>query len=330
MSVNFSIIVATCDRPERLACALGAIKTALDIAGPGHQVIVVDNGLSASAKETVDLFRRESGLNVEYVESVPRNKSKALNAGIASATAEWLAFTDDDCLPDRGWLLNAAKCVETSGWRIFGGQVVPGEPEGKLPVWLKPGRSGRIPEGGVFVRYCPFPSSGVLECSSPVPFGANMFVMRTVIEKYGGYNEKLWDICGKAALGVEDAEFGIRLRNCGETIGYCHEAFVNHPVHVERYGIISHIRNAYRYGWRDPIVFFQSDRPLVEMYRLRSVVVSGARSVVDVVLGDFAGAVDCWTGMARHIGAVSCRWSAAYREADMQFKGLQTGEMKQC
>ncbi|MDD4869218.1 MAG: glycosyltransferase [Kiritimatiellae bacterium] len=313
MSVMFSIIVATCDRPERLIRTLGAIRAAMDETGLGHQVIVADNGGVAYAKEVVALFRRESGLDVQYVESVPQNKSKALNTGIARATAEWLAFTDDDCLPDHEWLVNASKCVENSGWKVFGGRVLPGEYEGNLPLWLRPGRSGRIPKGGVFVRYCPFSSSGVLESSSPVPFGANFFVMRQVMEKYGGYDEKLWDICGKAALGVEDAELGIRLRNSKETIGYCHEALVIHPVNIERYSIRSHLRFSYYYGWRDPIVFFQSGRPFLELYRLKAIAVLGFGSLADAVLGDFAGMVDRWTGITRHWGAMTCRWSAAYR-----------------
>jgi hypothetical protein len=104
------------------------------------------------------------------------------------------------------------------------------------------------------------------------------------------------------------------LRNCGESIGYCHESLVIHPVNVQRYGIGSHLRYSYYYGWRDPIVFFQSHRPLLELFRLKAMAIMGFRSLIDASVGDFGGMVDYWTGIARHLGAINCRLSRAYRK----------------
>ncbi len=70
--------------------------------------------------------------------------------------------------------------------------------------------------GGAYVGYEPRPASGLLDARSMVPLGANFFAMRRLFAEHGGYDEQLWDRCGKAALGVEDAEMGMRIRARGE------------------------------------------------------------------------------------------------------------------
>lgn len=301
----FSIIIATCDRPERLARALNAVSIAAGNMEPGQHVMVVDNGRAATARETVVSLCRETGLDVEYIETEPRNKCKALNAGIAHARAEWLAFTDDDCLPDPGWLQNAAACIETTGWRCFGGRVVPGEADEALPLWLKPGRSGRIPSSGVFIRYEPRSESGPLDNFAPVPLGANFFAKKEVFEKYGGYDEDLWRLCGKAALGVEDGEFGLRLRRKGEPLGYCGKALVVHPLNKDRYGIGSHLKLAYYYGWRNPLIFPEDKGLRTALYQFRVMIRMAAGSILDLCLFDLPGAVDRWVRMAHSAGGLA-------------------------
>jgi GT2 family glycosyltransferase len=312
--MDFTIIIATCGRPERLRSALGAVENALRTAAGSHRVIVVDNAPTHAAGSIVREIGAASGAVVTYLESTPRNKAHALNAGIRAADTEWLAFTDDDTLPDAQWVASAATFAEASRCRVFGGRIAPGAPEQPLPRWLVPGRSGRVPQMGVFVEYAPRPDSGALEPSMPVPFGANVFAMRRVFEEYGGYDEDLWRLSGRVPLGSEDSEFGIRVRERGERIGYCHEALVVHPVHHERCTLRSHLRLAYYYGWREPMIFFRADRPLFEKYYLRLVGSRAAGMVADFCRRDPAGAADHLINSVRAIGHMVGRWTPAYRE----------------
>ena len=131
--MKFSIIIATCNRPERLSSVVGALSS---IKEP-FELVVVDNGEGEASEEKIADVK--SALPVRYLRSAPRNKCEALNVGIRAAKYEWLAFTDDDCLPDGKWLEEAEKYIEKNpDIKIFGGRVIPGPAIGNIPKWLMP------------------------------------------------------------------------------------------------------------------------------------------------------------------------------------------------
>jgi len=259
---------------------------------------------------------------VRYFRSVPFNKAKALNAGIAAARGEWLVFTDDDTLPAADWLQDGAHYAEISGVRVFGGRVMPGDDPPTLPRWLRPGRSGRVPGIGVHVRYEPVSASGVLSMGMTAPFGANLFVHKDVFKQHGGYDEDLWRLCEmKWPVGCEDSEFGYRLHGRAVPIGYCREALVVHPVNLERASLRLHLRRAYCEGWRQPLVFSEERRALLALYHLRLVLRHGTGCVVCGSRRDPAGAAFHAVEAARILGNIVGRWSGAYRER-RRSKGL--------
>jgi len=314
VSEGLTVIIATCGRPDRLAATLRSVAKSIAEAGGKHAVVVVDNGPNYGAAAPAADFASASNLDVTYRTSPPRDKSKALNTGIDAAETEWLAFTDDDTLPDTRWLTEGVRFARSSGLRIFGGRIVPGQAPGTLPAWLRPGRSGRVPHGGVSVSYSPLNSNGVISESDPVPYGANIFVRRDVFEEHGKYDETLWKLCGKAALGCEDCQFAVRVRNNGEKIGFCHEALVTHPFHGDRSSFGSYVKLAYYYGWRDPLVFYDPDRPAFEKYQLGRTIRLKMRALADLCCGDIAGAAACVCEMAMCFGNVAGRLSPAYRK----------------
>jgi glycosyltransferase involved in cell wall biosynthesis len=312
--IEFSVIIATCGRPDRLARVLGFVEAAILRAGGKGHIVVVDNDPKYAAAVVIKDYQAQVTSHILYLKSEPCNKSAALNAGIAAAPTDWLAFTDDDTEPDPDWLRIGTQYLQTAGVRVAGGRVFPGPVEGNVPAWLKAGKSGRVPHGGVFVHYEPMQASGMLASDARIPYGANVFIHKAVFKDYGGYDEDLWRLCGRAALGVDDGEFGVRLQAAGEPIGYCHESVVVHPVHVERASVIEHLRIAYRYGWRDPMVFFGARRPLIEWFRVKRMAVLGLRSVASLVRRDMAGVVADWVDIAKNFGAIRNRWSPQYRQ----------------
>jgi hypothetical protein len=123
----------------------------------------------------------------------------------------------------------------------------------------------------------------------------------------------LWDLCGRAAVGVEDGEFGVRLQSRGERIGYCRESVVIHPPHAERFSVRSHLRVGYRYGWRDPFVFFCQDRPVFERHNLRIVVESLLSMTGALARRDSPAVVADAVEIAMAVGRMRGRISRAYR-----------------
>jgi GT2 family glycosyltransferase len=91
-----SVVVATKDRPRQLGECLQALGR-LDYPRERMQLIVVDDGGTADLGPTHDavLLRHERSAG----------PGAARNTGAAAADGQLLAFTDDDCLPDRNWLL---------------------------------------------------------------------------------------------------------------------------------------------------------------------------------------------------------------------------------
>ncbi len=109
-----SVVICTRDRPEQLRSALASVVCALGVS----EIIVVDNAPSTPAtREVVESFY---GVRYE-VEPVP-GLDRARNRGLAVATGEVIAFTDDDAVVDPRWALALAEAfaMDDGIWAVTG------------------------------------------------------------------------------------------------------------------------------------------------------------------------------------------------------------------
>jgi glycosyltransferase involved in cell wall biosynthesis len=97
MAPLVSVVVPVRDRAAALSRCLRAL-VAQDLSKERHQVVVVDDG---SADESATIAEAAGAL---VVRTAARGIPSARNEGIHAAGAEWVAFTDSDCAPSRGWL----------------------------------------------------------------------------------------------------------------------------------------------------------------------------------------------------------------------------------
>ncbi len=96
-----SVIIATYNGAPTLARTLEAM-TALEAPDAGHEIIVVDN---ASTDDTPAIITRfNDRLPLTHLHEARRGKAHALNTAIDTARGDFLVFTDDDVIPDTGWL----------------------------------------------------------------------------------------------------------------------------------------------------------------------------------------------------------------------------------
>jgi glycosyltransferase involved in cell wall biosynthesis len=94
-----SVVICTRDHPEPLARAIAAV---LASSHTDLELIVVDNAPSDEATRT--LVEALEDARVRYVLEPAAGLSRARNRGLAEARGEIVAFTDDDCEPDVGWI----------------------------------------------------------------------------------------------------------------------------------------------------------------------------------------------------------------------------------
>jgi glycosyltransferase involved in cell wall biosynthesis len=122
-----SIVVPTFARRAALARCLDGLA-ALDRTVP-FEVVVVDDG----GPEPLDALvaARGAQLDVQLIRQPRGGPAAARNAGAARARGAWLAFIDDDCTPDPGWLAAIVRELERDDRRLLGGRVenaLPGNP----------------------------------------------------------------------------------------------------------------------------------------------------------------------------------------------------------
>jgi GT2 family glycosyltransferase len=101
MSRRFSVVIPTYNRWATLRQTLTALQAQT---WPAHEIIVVDDG---SQDETARALPAHFPA-VRYLRQANAGPATARNRGIAEATGEMIAFTDDDCLPPADWLARLA------------------------------------------------------------------------------------------------------------------------------------------------------------------------------------------------------------------------------
>jgi glycosyltransferase involved in cell wall biosynthesis len=119
VTATFSIIVPTYNRPGALANCLSALAR-LDYPKERFEVIVVDDGSTCDLSHVFEQYRPLMRMNCLRMANA--GPGAARNAGAAAAVHEFLAFTDDDCLPHRDWLRQLAAALSTDCDVLVGGQ----------------------------------------------------------------------------------------------------------------------------------------------------------------------------------------------------------------
>jgi glycosyltransferase involved in cell wall biosynthesis len=194
-----SVVVPTRNRPARLRSCLAALTAVLH---DGDEILVVD---SASDTGETAAVAKESDARVLRLDAP--GASRARNAGWKAAHHPLVAFTDDDCLPQPGWLDALASHVDAG--------FVTGRVEAPAPV-----------DRPVAVKTDTEPAA--LDASSPEPLGAsnNLLVRRELLERVGGFDERLGP--GTWPAAAEDLALFDRMLHAGGRGRYEPAALVLH------------------------------------------------------------------------------------------------------
>jgi GT2 family glycosyltransferase len=122
---TFSVIIPTYNRAEALLACLDGISQ-LDYPRERFQVFVVNDGGRTIPDQALDSFGER--FELEFLTQTNSGPSAARNFGASHASGRWLAFTDDDCIPDPNWLKELARAAKESPTAALGGGVDNGVP----------------------------------------------------------------------------------------------------------------------------------------------------------------------------------------------------------
>jgi len=116
-------VIPTYGRPRQLADCLRSLAR-LDYPSDRLEVLVVDDGSPTPLDDVVAAF--QSQVRVTLIRQANAGPAAARNAAAQRATGEYLAFTDDDCLPEPGWLRTLAGVWAESPDCMVGGLTLNG------------------------------------------------------------------------------------------------------------------------------------------------------------------------------------------------------------
>jgi glycosyltransferase involved in cell wall biosynthesis len=222
-----SVIVPTRDRPEQIQRCLLSLMTQ-DY--PRYEIIVIDNAPRTSA--TADFIQQtyRDVPQVRYVCEDRPGRCLALNKGMMAARGEILAFTDDDVVLDRSWLVELVRGFSRADdVACVTGLVLPFELETPAQFWLE--EFGGFSKG--FTR-CVF-DLGEHHPKTPLyPYttgrlgtGANMSFKASFLRRLGGFDVALG--AGSLAQGAEDLAAFFQVLTGGYRLVYEPAALLYHP-----------------------------------------------------------------------------------------------------
>ncbi len=216
--VPVSVVVPTVRRPVELARCVDALLAA-DVVPA--EIVVVDQG----GDEDIALLlaaRRRDDVAVVHLRSPLRGLSAARNVGLHRVSSPWVAFTDDDCVPDHGWLaaIHRRTCGSDAPDGVSGRVLPFGEASPRTHTL-----SLRVSDRPAVFRGRALPWA--------VGTGGNMAVKVALLRQIGGYDERLG--AGTPGAAGEDLELIHRLLRAGSVLAFDPAAVVYHArVSAER------------------------------------------------------------------------------------------------
>lgn len=222
-----SIVIATRNRAallERTLDALAGQRWPAD----KLEIIVADNRSTDDTPAVVERAGR-GHVCLRYLFVPTLGKSHAINAALPVARGDLVAFTDDDVLPESGWVEALVRATQGTNADFVAGRIQPiwAAPP---PTWMSPALYGvlAIPDNGT-ARL----TISATAPSSAMPIGTNMAVRAAVIARLGGLRTDLGKLSDSFRTG-EDHEFFLRLLHAGCRGVYEPAALVRHLVPAER------------------------------------------------------------------------------------------------
>jgi glycosyltransferase involved in cell wall biosynthesis len=218
--MRLSVILSTYNSPDWLEKALWGYS----VQSHRHfELLVADDGSTDDTRRRIDLLRRQTGMTIRHIwhEDDGFRKCTILNRAIEAATADYLVFSDGDCIPRRDFLETHARLARLGAFLSGGLFRLP------LSVSQRVDRSdienGRATDA-TWLRAAGVPwSPKLLKLACRPPWSGWLDRLTSTRATWNGHNSSGWkaDLFAvngfdeRMEWGGEDRELGERLVHLG-------------------------------------------------------------------------------------------------------------------
>jgi glycosyltransferase involved in cell wall biosynthesis len=216
-----TVVVPTYNGAKKLPATLAAIiAQQCDIP---FEVVVVDDGSTDGTPTLLEEWRTRHPERVRAFSQVNSGPGRARNRGAAEARGSFIAFVDDDCVPDPAWLARLWAANQSAPGSAIAGRVV-----NPSSTWI-----GRYVVREHVIDHV------VSDGTVTEAITGNLGVEHAMFARVGGFNEAI------RVAGGEDTQFSVQLRASGVPIIYEADAVVHHD---RESTVRSHLAMIYRHG----------------------------------------------------------------------------------
>lgn len=217
-----AVIVSTFNQPQLLDRCLFALDRQ---STPPVEIVIADDGSGDETRTVIEGFARQSGLRLRHVwhENRGFRKTRILNKAIEAAEADYLVFTDGDCVAHRDFI--AEHISGAAAGHYLNGSLIRLNARASALVtreviangaafdarWLI--RNGRRIDRRYARVALDYRSRAWLNRHTPTPLywlGSNSSCFRADALAVNGFDNRF-------TYGFEDGDFGNRLENFGLT-----------------------------------------------------------------------------------------------------------------
>jgi glycosyltransferase involved in cell wall biosynthesis len=309
--MRVSVIVCTRNRADSIGKTLTAVS---QMEASPFELLVVDSSTEQEREETV---KRAREFGAKYVLEPRRGLNIARNSGLANASGEIVAFTDDDCLPAKDWLSKKLRnFADPSVWACTG-RVVQHSREGASDLFEEVAGQDLGGERHVFsnedIRFgFGFLLGNLLKVfskhmksSAPVPYcighGSSMAFRKEIFGKIGSFDERFGN--GAPLGGCDDTEMLYRILKSGHRIVYEPSAVVRHKHRFAAEDVFK-TRYGYSFGNATFMREYRGDALMFVMFhgRLFQLVIKtlqykllGKKELAQSFSSDLRGFLDGWS-----------------------------------
>jgi glycosyltransferase involved in cell wall biosynthesis len=218
--VKLAVVITTYNRPDALAAVLTGYASQSERA---FELLVADDGSTDETARAVQAFAKRAPFPVRHVwqEDAGFRAAAIRNKAVAATDADYVIFTDGDCVPSRGFVA-AHRTLAEPGWFLSGNRVLLSEAFTRRVLtqgialqdfdwadWMRARLRGEVNRVVPLIRLADGPWrkrharawAGVKTC--------NMSVWRRDLVAVNGLDERY------SGWGLEDSDLAIRLLHAG-------------------------------------------------------------------------------------------------------------------